>query len=205
MSYSSKGSIVLVLQDATQSLKELAKKVWGIRLAATSVRSPIWRSLNVNVWCFSMAESGALSNHEWRLILTEYYHVIKNHQRNCISIKYRHTSNKIHVGRMILGYCKYVKRLYLGEHGRSCFSLLLRGIIQHVWLKGVELCELICCEMTLDLLLVHHTEGQRLFCYLPVVNLLLHCALKDRSTNTRMYFNNVSNRLRKKPRVRWCF
>lgn len=106
---------------------------------------------------------------------------------------------------MILGYCKYVKRLYLGEHGRSCFSLLLRGIIQHVWLKGVELCELICCEMTLDLLLVHHTEGQRLFCYLPIVNLLLHCALKDRSTNTRMYFNNVSKQAQKEASCKMVF
>lgn len=99
----------------------------------------------------------------------------------------------------ILQRCSF----YLGEHGRSCFSLLLRGIVRHVWLKSVELCELICCEMSLDLLLVHHTEGQRLFCYLSIVNLLLHCALKDRSINARMHFNNVSNsRLRKEPCVR---
>lgn len=96
-------------------------------------------------------------------------------------------------------------KFYLGEHGRSCFSLLPRGIIQHVWLKGVELCQLICCKMSLDLLLVHHTEGQRLFSHLPIVNLLLHCTLKDRTRNTRMHFNKVSNnRLRKKARVRWC-
>lgn len=97
--------------------------------------------------------------------------------------------------------CKF----YLGEHRRSCLSHFPRGIIQHVWLKGVELCQLICCKMSLDLLLVHHTEGQRLFSHLPIVNLLLHCALKDRTRNTRMYFSNASNNsLRKKARVRWC-
>lgn len=126
---------------------------------------------------------------------------------------------------LILGYTKYKEKewlyftkkslsravtiqtckFYLGEHGCSCFSLLPRGIIQHLWLKGVELCQLICCKMPLDLLLVHHTEGQRLFSHLSIVNLLLHCALKDRTRNTRRYFNNVSNnRLRKKTPLRWC-
>ncbi|TNN63855.1 hypothetical protein EYF80_025914 [Liparis tanakae] len=46
---------------------------------------------------------------------------------------------------------------------------LNRRIIQHFRLKGVELCQLYTCKVPLNLLLVHHTESQRLFGYLPEI------------------------------------
>lgn len=64
------------------------------------------------------------------------------------------------------------------QHGGVPLLLLLRvGVIQQVWLEGVELGELVHGEVTLHLLLVHHPEGQRLLRHLPVVDLVLHGSL----------------------------
>lgn len=68
--------------------------------------------------------------------------------------------------------------LYLRKHGCGFLALLFRGIIQQVWLKGVEFGQLVHRKVPLNLLLVHNPEWQRLFGYLPLINLLLHCALK---------------------------
>lgn len=64
------------------------------------------------------------------------------------------------------------------QHGGVPLLLLLRvGVIQQVWLEGVELGKLVHGEVTLHLLLVHHPEGQRLLRHLPVVDLVLHGSL----------------------------
>lgn len=73
----------------------------------------------------------------------------------------------------------YLHRVYLREHGCGFLALLPRGIIQHLRLKGVELCQLHTSEVPLNLLLVHHPERQGLFGHLPIINLLLHCALEE--------------------------
>lgn len=70
-------------------------------------------------------------------------------------------------------------RVYLRKQGRGSLALLLRGFFQHVRVEDVELRQLVGCEVPLDLLLVHHPERQRLFGYLPVVNLVLHCTLEE--------------------------
>ena len=55
----------------------------------------------------------------------------------------------------------------------------------HLWLVVVlvELCQFIHGEMPLDLLLVHHTCRQTLLGHLPVIDLLLHCALGQETVN----------------------
>jgi len=75
--------------------------------------------------------------------------------------------------------------VYLGEHGCSFLALLCCRIIQHFRLKGVELCQLDTCKVPLNLLLVHHTECQRLFGYLPVIDLCLHCTLEEEDAMRR--------------------
>lgn len=47
-----------------------------------------------------------------------------------------------------------------------------------VWLKAVELIQLAVCEVSLNLLVVQNTGGQRLLSNLPLINFLFHGSLR---------------------------
>lgn len=90
-----------------------------------------------------------------------------------------HTTNLQHAGTEPgCFYCTeflLMASTHFWQHGSVPLLLLLGvGVIQQVWLKGVELGELVHGEVPLHLLLVHHPEGQRLLRHLPVVDLVLH-------------------------------
>lgn len=69
------------------------------------------------------------------------------------------------------------------DRGAS-FALLGVWIIQQVWLKRVEFGQLKQGEVTLDLLLIYHSIGQRLLDHLTVIDFLLHGALERKTTGT---------------------
>lgn len=74
---------------------------------------------------------------------------------------------------------------YLRQQGRGFLALLLWRVIQQVRLKVVELSQLVCRKVPLNLLLVHHPERQRLFGNLPVIDFLLHSTLKEENDMRR--------------------
>lgn len=51
-------------------------------------------------------------------------------------------------------------------------------LVRQVRLKCVKFRELGEREVSLDLLLIHHSVGQRLLRHLPIIDFLLHCALR---------------------------
>jgi len=65
------------------------------------------------------------------------------------------------------------------RHGRRR-SLGCVRVVEPVWFEDVELSKVGSREVTIDLVLVNDALRQRLLRYLPLVNLLLHCALRNK-------------------------
>lgn len=66
----------------------------------------------------------------------------------------------------------------LRHSGGDSPALLTVGLVQQVWRERVKFSQLVKSVVPLDLLLVHHSVGQRLLGHLPVIDLFLHGALQ---------------------------
>lgn len=82
-------------------------------------------------------------------------------------------------------------------HSRGASSALLRvGLVQQVWRERVKFSQLVKSVVPLDLLLVHHSVGQRLLGHLPVIDLFLHGALQvenDRNVKSSRSMKDLFN------------
>lgn len=83
------------------------------------------------------------------------------------------------------------------RHSRGGSSALLGvGLVQQVWRERVKFGQLVKSVVPLDLLLVHHSVGQRLLGHLPVIDLFLHGALQmenDGKSQSNAAINNTIN------------
>lgn len=78
------------------------------------------------------------------------------------------------------------------RHSRGGSSAPLRlGLVQQVWRERVKFGQLVKRVVPLDLLLVHHSVGQRLFGHLPVVDLFLHGALQMENDRKNSEHNKI--------------
>lgn len=81
---------------------------------------------------------------------------------------------------------------YNRRQSRAGSSALLRlGLVQQVWRERVKFSQLVEREVPLDLLLVHHSVGQRLFGHLPVIDLFLHGALQTENNCNDLRESNM--------------
>lgn len=82
-------------------------------------------------------------------------------------------------------YQSHWKCGHLRHNGGASSAFFGVWVVQQVGLKRVEFGQLKQGEVPLDLLLIHHSVGQRLLGHLTVIDLLLHGALEMEMTTIR--------------------